>query len=144
MARRKQNTNPGVGVTQEELAEAVSQDTAQLELEKLQKKIAREERKQRREIEANKQKQAKWLLPMLLFVTMLISWMLSKLAIETPATSESATSETLSFSDQAAPESTNAGKNHNWRSRQNPHLWLFFLQFLLFWNPLAALLPSLQ
>ncbi len=99
MARGKnQGANPGVGVTQEELAEAVSQDTAQLELEKLQKKIAREERKQRREIEANQQKQAKWLLPMLLFVTMLISWVLSNLAIETPAGSNPSADHTATAS----------------------------------------------
>ena len=69
-------------VTPEEVAEAVSEDTAQLELEKLQKKIAREERKKRREIEASKQKQAKWLLPTLLLATMLLSWILSQLNLE--------------------------------------------------------------
>lgn len=71
-------------VTPEQAAEAVSEDTAKLELEKLQKKIAREERKQRREIEANKQKQAKWLLPTLLIVTMLLSWFLSRLTLSVP------------------------------------------------------------
>ncbi len=66
-----------------EQVEAVSEDTAQLELEKLQKKIAREERKKRREIEASKQKQAKWLLPSLLLVTMVLSWFLSRLTLNT-------------------------------------------------------------
>jgi len=65
-----------------EQVEAVSEDTAQLELEKLQKKIAREERKKRREIEASKQKQAKWLLPSLLLLTMLVSWFLSRLTLD--------------------------------------------------------------
>ena len=78
-------------VTPEEVAEAVSEDTAQLELEKLQKKIAREERRKRREIEATKQKQAKWLLPSLLLGTMLLSWILSRLNfdVDVPATSTS-------------------------------------------------------
>ncbi len=71
--------NKNVQVTPEELAAAVSEDTAALELEKLQKKIAREERKKRREIEAQKQKKAIWLLPSLLFLTMALSWIFSKL-----------------------------------------------------------------
>ena len=73
-------------VTPEEVAEAVSEDTAQLELEKLQKKIAREERRKRREIEATKQKQAKWLLPSLLLATMLLSWILSRLNLDVDTT----------------------------------------------------------
>ncbi len=72
-------------VTQEELAEAVSQDTAALELERLQKKIAREERKKRREIEAANQKKAVWLLPSLLFVTMCVAWIFSRLNFDVPA-----------------------------------------------------------
>ncbi len=71
--------NKNAQVTPEELAAAVSEDTAALELEKLQKKIAREERKKRREIEAQKQKKAIWLLPSLLFLTTALSWLFSKL-----------------------------------------------------------------
>jgi hypothetical protein len=56
---------------------SIAEETSEIELNKLQKKIAREERKKRREIEAVKQKQAVWLLPSLLFLTMLISWFLS-------------------------------------------------------------------
>lgn len=62
-----------------EQAAAVAEDTAAIELEKLQRKLAREERKKRREIEAASQKKAIWLLPSLLFVTMMLAWMLGKL-----------------------------------------------------------------
>ena len=79
MARKKVAGEPPATVTPEELAEAVSADTAQLELEKLQKKIAREERKKRREIEAATQKKAVWLLPSLLVVTMVLAWIFSRL-----------------------------------------------------------------
>ena len=73
---------PETTISQEQ-AEAVSQDTAEIELEKLQRKIAREERKKRREIEAAKQKKAMWLLPTLLLTTMLISWILSRMNFDT-------------------------------------------------------------
>jgi len=56
----------------------VSEDTAALELEKLQRKLAREERKARREIEAAKQKKAMWVLPVLLAITTSLAWILSK------------------------------------------------------------------
>ena len=61
----------------EETAQEVDEETAALELEKLQRKVAREERRKRREIEQEKQKKAIWLLPSLLFVTMLICWLLA-------------------------------------------------------------------
>jgi hypothetical protein len=67
---------PKLAVVEQEVS-GIAEDTSEIELSKLQKKIAREERKKRREIEAAKQKQAVWLLPSLLFLTMLISWFLS-------------------------------------------------------------------
>ncbi|MBQ6438397.1 hypothetical protein IJJ12_03390 [bacterium] len=76
-------------VSPDELAAAVSDDTADIELEKLQKKIAREERKKRREIEAASQKRATWLLPSLLLATMLISWVLSRLQLAPASAPES-------------------------------------------------------
>lgn len=79
MARIKKRSGQAPMVTPEELAQAVSEDTAVLELEKLQKKIAREERKQRKVIETKKQKKAIWLLPSLLFFTAFLSWLLSKI-----------------------------------------------------------------
>ena len=72
-------------VTPEEVAEAVSEDTAQLELEKLQKKIAREERKKRREIEAANQRKAVWLLPSLLLGSMSLAWIFSQLNFAAPS-----------------------------------------------------------
>ena len=42
------------------MAAAVAEDTAALELEKLQRKLAREERKKRKEIEAKSRKKAQW------------------------------------------------------------------------------------
>ena len=42
----------------EETAQEVNEETAALELEKLQRKVAREERRKRREIEQEKQKKA--------------------------------------------------------------------------------------
>jgi hypothetical protein len=64
-----------------EMVEEIDTETTELELEKLQKKIAREERRKRREIETEKQKKAIWLLPSLLFLTMLISWILAHLPV---------------------------------------------------------------
>jgi hypothetical protein len=59
--------------------EHIAAETAEIELERLQKKISREERKKRREIEQTKQKKATWLLPSLLLATMVIAWILSQL-----------------------------------------------------------------
>lgn len=61
----------------EESVQEIDEETAALELEKLQRKVAREERRKRREIEQEKQKKAIWLLPSLLFTTMLICWFLA-------------------------------------------------------------------
>ena len=86
MARhKKQAGGEPAMVTPEELAEAVSEDTAQLELEKLQKKIAREERKKRREIEAANQRKAVWLLPSLLLGSMALAWIFSQLNFVEPS-----------------------------------------------------------
>ena len=87
MARRSSAHEPAM-VSPDELAAAVSEDTAALELEKLQKKIAREERKKRREIEAASQKRATWLLPTLLLITMIVSWVLSQIRFSDQSTSE--------------------------------------------------------
>lgn len=63
----------------EAMAAAVAEDTAALELEKLQRKLAREERKKRKEIEAKSRKKAQWLLPALLFLTIAIAWVFTNL-----------------------------------------------------------------
>lgn len=62
-----------------EEAEAVAEDTAQIELERLQKKLAREERKKRKEIEAASQKKAIFVLPALLVATMALAFVFSYL-----------------------------------------------------------------
>jgi cytoskeletal protein RodZ len=65
----------------DEIAEQVEQDTAEVELEKAQKRIAREERRARREIEKQKQAKARWVLPIVLVISVFVSWILSKLSI---------------------------------------------------------------
>ncbi|MDO5561373.1 MAG: hypothetical protein Q4G02_01185 [bacterium] len=77
MTRAKRNS-PEV-IVDEETVEAVSEDTAQIELERLQKKLAREERKRRKEIETASQKKAVWVLPALLLTTMIIAFVFSNL-----------------------------------------------------------------
>jgi hypothetical protein len=79
MAKRFGGETSAAKMISEAMVEDVAEDTAEIELLKLQKKIAREERKRRREIEASKQKKAVWLLPTLLFLTMLVSWVFSQL-----------------------------------------------------------------
>ncbi len=63
----------------EELAEEVAENTAELELEKLQRKLAREERKKRKEIELAGQKKARWLLPALLATMTILAFVFSNL-----------------------------------------------------------------
>lgn len=75
---RAKRSSPAVTVD-EETVEAVSEDTAQIELERLQKKLAREERRRRKEIEAASQKKAVWVLPALLLTTMIIAFVFSNL-----------------------------------------------------------------
>ena len=77
MTRAKRNS-PEV-IVDEETVEAVSEDTAQVELERLQKKLAREERKRRKEIETASQKKAVWVLPALLLTTMIVAFVFSNL-----------------------------------------------------------------
>jgi hypothetical protein len=81
MPRLKDHDHAAHVKSVEEVAENIATETAEVELEKLQKKIGREERKKRREIEAAKQKKATWLLPSLLLATMLMAWVLSRLDI---------------------------------------------------------------
>ena len=64
----------------DEIAEQVEQETADVELEKAQKRLAREERRARREIEKQKQKKALWVLPIILFASVFLSWILSKIS----------------------------------------------------------------
>ncbi len=81
MARKKEFLSEikiGQEANEEQVA-AVAEDTAALELEKLQRKLAREERKKRKEIEAASHKKAIWLLPSLLLLTMVIAWVFSNL-----------------------------------------------------------------
>lgn len=65
--------------TNEDRAEEIAEETAATELEKLQRKVAREERKKRLEIEEKSQKKAIWLLPALLLLTMSLAFVFSNL-----------------------------------------------------------------
>ncbi len=65
----------------DEIAAQVEEDTAEVEMEKARKRLAREERRARREIEKKKQQKALWVLPIILFATVVLSWILSKLVL---------------------------------------------------------------
>lgn len=79
MTRRNRRETKTTAEINEEKAEEIAEDTAAVELEKLQRKVAREERKKRREIEEKSQKKAIWLLPALLLLTMTLAFVFSNL-----------------------------------------------------------------
>ncbi len=82
MTRNRNFRRQELSAPTEEMAAAVAEDTAALELEKLQRKLAREERKKRKEIEAESQKKAQWLLPTLLLLTVTIAWVFTHLSFQ--------------------------------------------------------------
>ncbi len=79
MTRQSKTSSEGEIPDLEEKAQEVAEETAALELEKLQRKLAREERKKRKEIEERSRKKAIWLLPSLLLITMILAWVFSHL-----------------------------------------------------------------
>ena len=82
MTRNKNFKRQEFGAPTEEMTATVAEDTATLELEKLQRKLMREERKKRKEIEVASQKKAQWLLPTLLLLTVVIAWVFTHLSFQ--------------------------------------------------------------